>query len=158
MPSLGGCLDPLTVSLSVRTAVLPQEVRFLDPICAWSSISLCRWWRKSLRLGRGKEEKNATPRWSCTSVGQITCLAWFDQIGHQEDVRNVLAFGSGRGLLVMYRQTRPEVCIFLTLCCIKNLMQSLESDGRALNNPCLWCLWSCWSNGVRSTAMPFSGL
>ncbi len=69
--------------------------------------------------------------------GQITCLAWFDQIGHQEGVRNVLAFGSGRGLLVMYRQTRPEVCIFLKLCCIKSLMQSLESDGRALNNPCL---------------------
>ncbi len=43
MPDLGGCLDPLTVSLSVKTAVLlPQEVKFLDPIYAWSSISLCR--------------------------------------------------------------------------------------------------------------------
>jgi len=40
--------------------------------------------------------------------GQITCLAWLESI---KDALTLLSFGTGCGLVVIYRQTKENVSI-----------------------------------------------
>ena len=65
--------------------------------------------------------------------GQITCLVWLDSFGRLEDGQRVLAFGTGRGLLVIYRQTREDVCFALTH--FLSLIVSAGPNDRASNDP-----------------------
>lgn len=54
--------------------------------------------------------------------GQITCLSWLGGEGRQDNGLAILGFGTARGLVVIYRQSRTEVSA-------PSLLQPTNSSG-----------------------------
>jgi len=46
--------------------------------------------------------------------GQVTCISWLANESRQDNKQAVLVFGTARGLVVLYRQSRTEVCMFFS--------------------------------------------
>ena len=113
MPDLEGCLPQLTLLHStVEVTLLLQEVR----TCSCKTKCLVN---SSIIGDNEKIFVWEVATWKCKHLledsgrhwGQITCLSWLANRRRQDDGLAVLAFGTARGLVVIYRPSRTEVCV-----------------------------------------------
>ena len=70
--------------------------------------------------------------------GQITCLSWLGSGGRQDNGLAILCFGTARGLVVIYRQSRTDVGAQSSHAST-HWITWLGPNGWAFDKPSLWC-------------------
>ena len=78
--------------------------------------------------------------------GQFTCLTWLGNWGN-DDLKPI-AFGTGRGLIVIYRRPRIDVSVAWKLW-IVFIDTSKVINGWTGKQPCIWGKRSSWVDSVR---------
>ena len=105
------------------------------------------WWAGTVRVWEISTKKclqileDSGRRW-----GQFTCLTWLGNWGN-DDLKPI-AFGTGRGLIVIYRRPRIDVSVAWKLWLVF-IDTSKVINGWTGKQPCIWGKRSSWVDSVR---------